>query len=853
MPPLTLHRTRRTNKYLRAMVVLVGIMLGQFVLYGPSLTGQKILLPLDILAGHGFYLPRTPETVALEAKDGSAADLVVLMEPARRFALSEIQAGREPRWTPYEYAGAPFIVPNLSPLSALALSIESPVVLAWIQMLVALIGGGGAYLFFRKALRISFWPAAICAWCYPLTGFFVFWEGFPLVQPVCWLPWLLLAIEGAITAANWYGSAVLALVTCMVASNQLDIAGQVLLVSGLYAICRLLSLHFRLPGWAEPSPAGSGASFWRGLPEQVLRFWRSSRRAVIGLLAGWTLGLLLVTPYVLPVLEYAATGGRMAHRAAGTEERPPGGLKTSPQVVMPDIYGTRQEPSLRYDGGPQMESSAGAYAGLLITLLGAPLAFCSRRHRAFNTGWVLLGCVTLAWCLNLPGIVSVLRLPGLNMMSHNRLVFGAAFGILALAATGLDALVQGPISWRRWMWLPLGVTVALCLGCLYRSVSLPEPIATQIPKTVAAGQPVEWIRDLQGVQRLQGWFAHYYAAVGILCGIGALGWILVRSRQAIAGHLVPVCGVLFLGELLWFAHGRNAQCDRALYYPSVPVLEAIAKAPPGRVMGFDCLPAKLSTVCGLPDIRGYDGIDPARMVELVASAADPLSRTNPYSATMRLSPKGTITPAGEIQLSPILDMLGVRYVIFRGAPFPGARPLFQGVDYWVLKNSRALARVFVPEKVEMVTNDCARLEKLCASQFNPAEIAYVEAPAAVPDLCRGTATIEEEVPTRIIVSVRMETAGLVVLSDQWHPGWKAYLDQRRVPILRANHALRGVIVPEGSHRLEFRYEPASYALGCGLAWASALILVCWTAWAFWKAKLQVRRLVIPTQQANPSE
>ena len=37
-------------------------------------------------------------------------------------------------------------------------------------------------------------------------------------------------------------------------------------------------------------------------------------------------------------------------------------------------------------------------------------------------------------------LVAFLRLPGINMMSHNRLVFATSFSILALAAIGLDTL-----------------------------------------------------------------------------------------------------------------------------------------------------------------------------------------------------------------------------------------------------------------------------------------------------------------------------------------------------------------------------------------------------------------------------
>jgi hypothetical protein len=86
--------------------------LGQIVLCGPSLARQKILLPLDILATPGVYLPATPGSAGMEAHNSFLADLVYLAEPGRRFAASEFRAGRLPMWAPNDYTGAPFIWPK---------------------------------------------------------------------------------------------------------------------------------------------------------------------------------------------------------------------------------------------------------------------------------------------------------------------------------------------------------------------------------------------------------------------------------------------------------------------------------------------------------------------------------------------------------------------------------------------------------------------------------------------------------------------------------------------------------------------------------------------------------------------
>src|SRR6266516_4589412 len=89
----------------RMVIVLTGIVLGQAILYGPSLIGRKVLLPMDILAMPGVYLPQTPEVTRIEEQNRFLGDMIYVDEPARRFALSEVHAGRLPMWAPYQFAG----------------------------------------------------------------------------------------------------------------------------------------------------------------------------------------------------------------------------------------------------------------------------------------------------------------------------------------------------------------------------------------------------------------------------------------------------------------------------------------------------------------------------------------------------------------------------------------------------------------------------------------------------------------------------------------------------------------------------------------------------------------------------
>jgi hypothetical protein len=182
---------------------------------------------------------------------------------------------------------------------------------------------------------------------------------------------------------------------------------------------------------------------------------------------------------------------------------------------------------------------------------------------------------------------------------------------------------------------------------------------------------------------------------------------------------------------------------------------------------------------------------------------------------------------GLILLPPLLNMLGVRYVIFRGSASANAKPFCVGTDYWVGENTAALPRVFIPRYAISVPEDDTALERVSMPQFNPRETAYVEFAGDLPRECQGTAEIVAESPTRIKMTARMETPGLVVLGDRWDTGWRAYLDGKETKLLRANYALRGVLVPGGQHQIEFVYQPASFRLGLCLSGLGGAALVGW--------------------------
>ncbi|MGH2560298.1 MAG: YfhO family protein, partial [Thermomicrobiales bacterium] len=99
-----------------------------------------------------------------------------------------------------------------------------------------------------------------------------------------------------------------------------------------------------------------------------------------------------------------------------------------------------------------------------------------------------------------------------------------------------------------------------------------------------------------------------------------------------------------------------------------------------------------------------------------------------------------------------------------------------------------------------------------------------------------TVTVTAHEADSITLDVAAAADGLVVLSEVYSPGWKAYLDGDSVPVLVADHSLRGVPVPAGEHTLVLRYEPSSLQLGLAISLATIAALGGTTAAIAWRCR-----------------
>lgn len=141
-------------------------------------------------------------------------------------------------------------------------------------------------------------------------------------------------------------------------------------------------------------------------------------------------------------------------------------------------------------------------------------------------------------------------------------------------------------------------------------------------------------------------------------------------------------------------------------------------------------------------------------------------------------------------------------------------------DKWVVyENRNCLPRVFPVQKLEPTENIQEVKRRFELLEFNPAESALVSRKdlnkIVRADFSKGRAVISSYGADRISIDTDFENGpGFVVLSDQYFPGWKAYVNGKETPVYCVDGLLRGVVVPQGKNVVEFWYRPWKvYAAG----------------------------------------
>ena len=403
------------------------------------------------------------------------------------------------------------------------------------------------------------------------------------------------------------------------------------------------------------------------------------------------------------------------------------------------------------------------------------------------------------------------QIPGFSLFRiPTRFLLWFAVGASVLCGLGLDQVLRRERPRPANGWLLAVVLGVASAGLLWVS---------GVALFGDSSEPTRYIYHLRG---------DGLRLIGALI-IGA--WLLGRRARRVAAWAAPV--VIF-AELYSFGADFNGTIEPAAYTETPATAREI--------------------------LADHTTAAPPRIVSLVNERKSPfdwhggwaydLESYRRYNETLRMYSGGLYGVANALPgWSPLH--------LYRHGEFARGYPAFAalaGVEYAV-RYSRdggfevqrlptALPRAYVVGQFHLATSPRAGLSYMARGFPMRGEVVLEEAPVASigPG---GAAEIVRYDDEEVAVALTDSAGGILVLSDTYYPGWRAFVDGVERPILRANHVFRAVVVPAGAREVVFSYEPDSFRYGL-LVSVAAVALWLGLAWGG-------RRLILPPVANMPTD
>jgi len=357
-----------------------------------------------------------------------------ITQPLGHLAASDLLHGHLPWWNYFEGMGQPLVGEMQSAaLFPLVLLFLLPAGLLLFHLALQVIAGISCYLLIRR-LGVGFTLATLGAVLFALNGTFA-WIGNAAVNPICFLPMLILGIEMSLDTALATRRAGLTVIAAALALSIYAGFPEMAYLDGLlcagWALTRLVTLE-------------------------------GSRRlaALVRLGVGAAMGFALSLPVLVPFFGFVGVAniGDHASDVLGTTTT---AASTLTLLVNPYAGGALfgGAPSTPYNLLGYVTASVAVFA--VAGLWGRRL----RPLRFFLAGWVV---AVLAGALNFLGVRRVWNLlPQMSSVAFARYVWPSVeFAVIVLAMLGLSDLVEHAARRVVAQWSVLGVALVAFAAAL---------------------------------------------------------------------------------------------------------------------------------------------------------------------------------------------------------------------------------------------------------------------------------------------------------------------------------------------------------------------------------------------------
>jgi hypothetical protein len=775
----------RARPNLAAALILAVLALG-FV--------SPALVPGHVLSNSDSFWFKTPWAAERRAGLTRPAnpefdDAPAVLQPIARYVVRNLPD--IPLWNPYIMGGRPLLADAqsaiFSPFSVPMYVLGFWAALAWIAALKLWVAAFGAFLLAR-ALGQRFAGALVAGVTYGFSQWMVTWLSYPHASVWALIPWLLVAADRLVARPSLRPAVLLALgVGAQFACGHPESSFHAMLATTVFAALRA----------------------WPRRREVPLR--RATAAFVGAVAAGTALAALVLLPFV----ELLALSADIRQRA-GTAGASHTQLRYGLGIFLPDEWGRPTQTPIEL-----FLLARAFYAGALPLLLAAAaLILRPTRRRLVTLG---LGVLCLMIVLGIPPVFQVVvHLPVFSSGHNGRLAILYVLCLALLAGWGLDDLLARRGSPRARRALAWTAGLVFCFPVAYalaRSTTgwaaLPDALRVATGFAHPPGIFEPHAREVVRGAALLDWIAAAGAGVVVV-------WCALRGRTRPTLLAAAAVAIVAL-DLARAGMGYNPAIPRSVAeQPPTAAIRLLQRANPQRYVSTGDIPQDAAPINdGLFEARGYDLPVEQRFDRLWRTRMSPEfpTQVGPYPQFIPLSlPK--VTPARLATLS----VLGVSHVLQPTSDgrlrVPGLRLVHDGPDARVYVNDGAQPRATVVASQQVVGSAEAALNAVGRPGFDLRRGAVTE--QRVPGLPvapaggtapAGSARIVRTDPDRLLVRADARRAGMLVVSDNWFPGWKATVDGKDAPIERVDYVMRGVRVGPGAHTVDFRYAPASWRIG----------------------------------------
>ena len=109
-------------------------------------------------------------------------------------------------------------------------------------------------------------------------------------------------------------------------------------------------------------------------------------------------------------------------------------------------------------------------------------------------------------------------------------------------------------------------------------------------------------------------------------------------------------------------------------------------------------------------------------------------------------------------------------------------------------------------------------------------------------LSTGSAEIISYQSNNIVIKAKTENESILVLTDNFYPGWKVKVNGEEKELLRADYTFRAVTIPDGESTIEFYFESETFKLGVYLAFMSASIIFIFIIGKWYTTKNNIKHV-----------